>query len=353
MVKSVRRTSNQSIPDEVNFSERPRLSGYTKFKRSNPHVFQGNKRKKKYFEGWYFKMVSQDQSSIMSVIPGISITAEGSEHAFIQFIDGKTAKTHYYYFPIEDFYFSPTKFAIRIGENYFSEDHLVLNIQRDDVSISGEVIMSGHTYLNNQRRKNIMGWTRYVPFMQCYHGLVSLNHTLKGEIIKNNVTYHFDKGVGYIEKDWGTSMPSSWIWMQSNNFESSDSSFMLAAARVKWMGSTFNGFLGFYLHNGRVYQFSTHSNAKLHFKTLNSEDLTMTIRRKSFTIQVEAVKGNSGVLIAPVDGSMVRRISESVNGELRITLLDKNGKVLVQDYTSVAGLEIVGKVESMRKGMKK
>ncbi|WP_243392439.1 MULTISPECIES: tocopherol cyclase family protein [unclassified Mesotoga] len=26
-------------------------------------------------------------------------------------------------------------------------------------------------------------------------------------------------GKGYIEKDWGRSLPDAWIWMQSNNFD--------------------------------------------------------------------------------------------------------------------------------------
>ena len=59
-------------------------------------MFQGNKKTKKYFEGWYFKMVSQDEVSILSVIPGISISEDGStKHAFIQIINGKTAETEY------------------------------------------------------------------------------------------------------------------------------------------------------------------------------------------------------------------------------------------------------------------
>ena len=65
-------------------------------------------------------MVSQDEGSILSVIPGISISEDGSnKHAFIQIIDGKTAETKYINFSIEDFYFSKNDFLIKIGNNYF------------------------------------------------------------------------------------------------------------------------------------------------------------------------------------------------------------------------------------------
>ena len=74
-------------------------------------MFQGNKKTKKYFEGWYFKMVSQDEQTILSVIPGISISEDGStKHAFIQIINGKTAETEYINFSIEDFYYSKDDF---------------------------------------------------------------------------------------------------------------------------------------------------------------------------------------------------------------------------------------------------
>jgi len=121
--------SAQSLQKEINFSEHKWLPGYGFKKISHPEIFQGNKKKKNYFEGWYFKMVSEDGSSILSIIPGIALSKSGKEqHAFIQIIDGKTAKTNYYSFPIEKFAFSQKEFAIKIEQNYFSEDKIILNL---------------------------------------------------------------------------------------------------------------------------------------------------------------------------------------------------------------------------------
>ena len=53
--------------------------------KKDPLTFQGKKKSKKYFEGWYFKQVSFDLKDIVSVIPGISINSADS-HAFIQII---------------------------------------------------------------------------------------------------------------------------------------------------------------------------------------------------------------------------------------------------------------------------
>lgn len=333
-----------------NFKSPTSIPGYDIRKLKDPAMFQGNKKRKKYFEGWYFKMVSADGSSILSVIPGISLSHNGEDqHAFIQIIDGKTANTFYYDFPIDDFEFSKDKFAVRIGDNYFSEDILILDIQNQTTSIKGDIQMSNQVYLsqNKKRKVGIMGWYRFVPFMECYHGVVSLNHNLKGSITKDNETYNFDNGVGYLEKDWGKSMPSSWIWIQSNNFNSDKTSFMLSVANIPWIGSSFTGFLGFFLNNGIVHRFGTYTHAKIKLETSNSESIKIIISDKKYTYHIETYRNKSGLLKAPVKGSMDRRISESVDANLKLTVMDKKEHVIFQDSTSIAGLEIVGDVEML------
>ena len=58
----------------VKFIDYPKVQAYKAKKSKNSSMFQGNKKTKKYFEGWYFKMVSQNEGSILSIIPGISIS---------------------------------------------------------------------------------------------------------------------------------------------------------------------------------------------------------------------------------------------------------------------------------------
>lgn len=81
----------------------------------NPELFQGNLKKKHYFEGWYFKQVTKDQSYTFS----------------------------------------------------------------------------------------------FIPFMECNHDIVSVNHDLRGRISVNRNVIEFDGGKGYIEKDWGVSFPEA------------------------------------------------------------------------------------------------------------------------------------------------
>lgn len=337
--------SAQNPGKEMNFADHRPAPCYKWKKMGNTSIFQGNKKEKKYFEGWYFKMVAADGSSILSVIPGISLSADGKEqHAFIQLIDGSTAETSYHAFPIEDFFFSTKEFAIRIGNNYFSSDSLVLQINTPDANVSGTINMSNQVEYKTKGliKPGIMGWYRFVPFMECYHGVVSLSHQLKGRLMVNNKVFNFDEGKGYIEKDWGSSMPSSWIWMQSNHFNEPDASFMLSVANIPWLGKSFTGFLGFFYLRGVQYHFATYRRSKLSLDVLDDNSLKIVIQNPGNTLVVNARSNKAGLLKAPVEGAMDRRIAESIDANISIEMLDKKGRLVFSDSSAISGLELVG-----------
>jgi tocopherol cyclase len=350
-------TDSYSQERQYNFKERLTLPFYRFRKMNNSDLFQGNREQKDYFEGWYFKMVSADSSSILSIIPGISLSENGEEQeAFIQIINGKTAQTSYYKYPIESFSFAEYRFAVQIGDNFFSEDSINIHIENDTTSIHGNVYMSNQVKMAKNKGKKdagIMGWYRYVPLMECYHGVVSLNHDLKGNLQLNKESYNFDNGLGYIEKDWGKSMPSSWIWMQTNNFSKKNTSFMLSVAEIPWLGSSFTGFLGFVLYDGVPIRFGTYTNAKLHIENSENNKLKITVVNKKKNILIEASRKSFGLLMAPVHGSMDRRIAEGIDAQLKLTISNKEGGIIFQDSSAITGLEMVGNIENLKAGLNK
>jgi len=341
----------QDLKKEINFSQHKFLPFYNLKKTGNTAIFQGNKKKRKYFEGWYFKMVAEDGSSILSVIPGISLSSDGKEqHAFIQLINGVTAQTSYYSFPIEEFSFSKSEFALKIGDNYFSKDMVILNLKDNDSFVSGRIEMSNQVDYTSGlfRTPGIMGWYRFVPFMQCYHGVVSLTHTLKGKLIVDNEILDFNNGKGYIEKDWGSSMPSAWIWMQSNHFNDSNSSFMLSIAHIPWLGKSFTGYLGYFYLNNQIYHFATYRCTKLQLEVADSSLLKIKIENGKNTFLLNSWSNNTGMLKAPAEGSMDRRIPESIDATLKIIMMDRNGRIVFIDSTNIAGLEMVGDYKKLQ-----
>ncbi|MFW5768120.1 MAG: hypothetical protein ACOCXO_07105, partial [Bacteroidota bacterium] len=67
---------------------------------------------------------------------------------------------------------------------------------------------------------------------------------------------------------------------------------------------------------------------------------------------VEAVSNNTGLLKAPAHGSMDRRIAESIDAVVKITMFDDKGNIVFSDSTSIAGLEMVGDYEKLPASLK-
>jgi tocopherol cyclase len=321
-----------------------RKAGYASRKVHHPSMFQGGQRRQNYYEGWYYKCVSADGETAFALIPGVALDENGEHsHAFVQKIDGKTGEAAYFEFPIGQFSYSQRSFEARIGDNYFSEDSVHVALQEGNTRFAADLKFSNlHPWPIRPFSPGIMGWYRFVPKMETCHGLVSLHHTIHGMVNDGGKSIRMDGGRGYIEKDWGSSFPSSYVWMQSNGFAQDSASFMCSVATIPYLGKYFRGFLGFAFVNGKLYKFATYTHAKLEQLQISENEVRFTIREKRFTLEIHALRRLSGVLMAPQSGHMARRISESVDAEIEMRLLDRNGLVLFEGKGKNAGLEIVG-----------
>jgi tocopherol cyclase len=315
-----------------------------KIKIYNTEIFQGNLKRKNYFEGWYYKHVSNDLSHVYSFIPGISISGNDS-HSFIQVINGVTGETHYLTFPLSEFQWKKDKLYLKIGNSVFAKDYVDLNI--DDA----EIKVSGHLEYNNIIKyparllsPGIMGWYSFVPFMECKHGVVSADHDITGEIKINNEKINLSGGKGYIEKDWGISFPEAWIWIHSNSFGRPGTSLQFSVAKIPWMGSYFTGFISFLYFEKKFYLFSTYNNSTLSGIKYDGKSISLTLKNKDSILKITSFKNKSGELRAPKAGRMVRKIRESIDSVVMISLFDKNNNLIYNDSGQRAGLEIIDKI---------
>jgi len=310
----------------------------------NPEVFQGNLRRKNYFEGWYFKQVTGDLSHTVAIIPGIS-TVKNDPHSFIQVMNGSTGFTDYIRYPLKDFRWERNDFLVAVGSSTFSRSGLSLNIRSDNTNLTGKIDF--RNLINYPKRifsPGIMGWYSFVPFMECNHGIVSANHDLTGRISLNNSVIIFDGGKGYIEKDWGVSFPEAWIWVQSNNFDDHDTSFMLSIAKIPWMGRFFIGLISFLHLDKKFYLFSTYNRSVFSDNSNNKDKLHITLLNKTHKLKITVIKNSFCDLKAPVSGEMSRRIKESLDSELQLQLFDREDNLVFEGTGKNVGLEIIEEI---------
>ena len=312
----------------------------------DPIVFQGKNKSDKYFEGWYFKQVSQDLKSIISIIPGISKGSLDS-HAFIQSIityeqDGNTIlKTKYHRFSINEFKYADEPFCLTIGNNTFKNEGIKLDLMNDEYAIKGRIRFSKFTKIKrNAFSPTAMGFFAYLPFMECYHDIMSMNHNIKGLLTVNNKVFDFNNGKGYIEKDWGTSFPKEYIWLQSNHFDYTDTSIMFSLAHIPFLGASFQGFICNFTYNNQEYRFATYNNSKIACVNYSGGKLEVIIVRGAYRLIIKAEIGqDSAALKAPIKGNMNILIKEGLCGLVDLELL-KNSKTLFEGKGNPCAIEI-------------
>ena len=309
----------------------------------NPILFQGNLRKKNYFEGWYYKMVSADGNCSVALIPGISLNKLHS-HAFIQvFVTYAHVelKTIYVEFDKNDFVASDRPFALSIQRNTFTGQGVDISIENKDLNIQGKLQFLGNTPIETSLLSpSIMGFFSFFTFMECYHGVVSMSHVLEGQLTIDGKSVDFGGGKGYIEKDWGKSFPREYVWMQSNHFKNTGTSFMFSEAIIPFKAFHFNGLIVNLIINGQEYRFATYNGAKVTAKAIKSDSVIYEIKKGRLKLIVEAFNEKTISLPSPKNGAMIQSIKEGLSGTITLQLFE-NDTCIYEDTGTHAGLEIM------------
>lgn len=311
----------------------------------NPEQFQGWGKKRNYFEGWYFKIVNKDGSRAYAIIPGIAMDTAGAGHSFIQVLDGKKKTSEYHRFNAASFVPAPKKFNVTIGNNFFSEKKILLDLP----SLKGELNFSGNiTWPKPFYSPGIMGPYAFAPFMECYHGIVSMDHIIYGSLLVHGEVVNFTNGRGYIEKDWGRSFPSAYFWMQSNHFSQPGISFKCSVAKIPWVRNAFTGFIaGLWLHD-KLYRFTTYNRTKLLRSFADEKKVEVVLENKTYRLEVLAHRDTATELASPIRGFMEGRIEESMTASVDVLLTEKKTKsILLNDTGKNAGLEVAGMINEI------
>jgi len=304
----------------------------------DPARFQGWGRRRRYFEGWYFKTVFPEQGLAYAFIPGISYDENGGGHAFLQVLDGVAATSAYHRYPTEAFQPTEDHFSLRLGPHFFSAERLRIDLPELQLDLTFSRL---HPWEKQPLAPGIMGWYGFVPRMQCYHGLVSYYHELAGTITVAGKSFSAEGGIGYLEKDWGSGFPDAWVWCQSNHLSGTDqpASLMASVASIPWLGSSFIGFLATFLFEGELHLFTTWARSQVQSKFLGQGGVQLRFSAPGKELLVTGRPAPGGNLLSPIAGAMTGKINESLQAELSV-VFSRAGAIVYRGTASWAGLEV-------------
>ena len=273
-----------------------------------------------YFEGWYLKHRTR-QGDALALIPACHVDGEGRRSASLQVIaDGQSWWLEY---PDTEFRAAGQAFRIHVGQSLFTGRGMRLCVEREGLSLHGTVRYGPFTPL----KSDIMGPFRFLPGMECAHGVLSMGHPLEGSVTLNGKTLDFSGGVGYMETDRGRSFPSAYLWTQCVWQESSLNSLMLSVATIPLAGGQFTGCICAVVYRGREYRLATYRGARVERWSAGGA----SIRQGKYRLSVELLEGKGCPLRAPAGGVMGRTVHKSLRATVRYRFWA--GETLLLDHT--------------------
>jgi hypothetical protein len=316
-----------------------------------PEAFHGIGVTSGFFEGWYVKMVSADRSQRWAVIPGIfrGLDAGGPDardEAFVQVLDGATGRSWYHVYPVSAFDASAERFDVSVGGNRFGPSGVTLDLPQ----LRGRIDFTSplDPWPVTWRSPGIMGWYGLVPFMECYHGIVSFGHGLTGSLEVEGTAASFDGGRGYLEKDWGRAFPAGYVWLHSNHIDADPQASLVASvALIPWLRGSFRGFIVGLQHGGRLYRWATYNRSKEELLRIDDTHVHWALSGPDGRLELSAERVRGGLLHAPLRTAMHQRVEETMDGRISIRHLAADGRVLLEGEGVCGAMEVFGDIERL------
>lgn len=315
----------------------------------HPEASHGRGVRTGFFEGWYVKLVSADRSQRWAVIPGVFRGLAGDDgardEAFVQVLDGLTGRSWYHSFPAAELAASDRSFDVTVGSNRFHAGGVSLDLDQ----LRGEVSFATplQPWPVTLREPGIMGWYGLVPFMECFHGIVSFGHGLGGTLEVEGAEVSFDGGRGYIEKDWGRAFPSGYVWLASNHIdteagEREDASLIASVAIIPWLGRSFRGSIVGLRHSGRLHRWTTYNGSRQTRLAIDDTHVRWSVEGPDGMLDLDAERVRGGLLHAPLRTAMHQRVEETLDARVTLRHRDAGGRTLLEGVGECAGLEVFG-----------
>lgn len=324
-----------------------------------PERWHGWGKRRNYFEGWYCKMVLPELDLAYAFIPGLSLEPDGSGHAFLQVLDGARSQVAYHRYGLDEFLPAEDRFDLQIGPHRFSDEGAEIHLPNLNAFVK---FQHCKRWPRSLLAPGVMGWYGFVPGMECYHGLLSAHHQLSGWLEDDRGRQDLSGGIGYMEKDWGSSFPAAWVWCQSNHLTDfpGPASLMASVARIPWRGTHFRGFLCTWMWENELQIFTTWNRSKhevhfgdgfvdLYFRRWNHRGAPRKAGSKAYPkteLRIRAFPAEGGNLVSPTPAGMAGKINESLKAELEVSYAIKR-QVVYEGKAQWAGLEVSEKAPEL------
>jgi hypothetical protein len=297
-----------------------------------PSGLRGKFGRHKYFEGWFQKVYSVEHNASFIVIYGYATQNAPDKFGFIQIYIPRQAP-HILYFNKDEISCDPRNHSVWMGDNLLTTKSM--NIASDDISL--KLAMKNNHPIPTF--KNSMGYAYYVPTLPCYHSVMNVSHHVSGEIHTANQSYQLEHELGYMEKNWGTSFPKRYCWLQAVDPLDSRTSLLFSQAEIDWIGSSFLRHVGHLRFDGKHIDLRELRKCTISNSILDETNHSIQLSGKNITLEIHISFQEKVIFKGPTDGNMSRDIIHHTDARIQV-MLNQHGSL--QEFTLVGNYENLG-----------
>ena len=298
-----------------------------------------------YYEGWYHKVVLEEQNEAFFFIYTVVNPLPGSEYpseAFVYCGRSSTLETVYQSFPAEEYSAAEDFRDVRIGE-----ESRATALRFAGRAAEGDDECAWDIWLEEGRHwPETMGWLTGQEDLETSWTVGTMHARAEGWVKFKGERIAFEDASGYCDHNWGVIFPEEWIWLQANSFPGSGAALAASGGTVDFGESQIEAFMIGLMLDGEVDAFRTQD-----LDTIDSQaekgswHVTGQDETRRISIEASCDQASMFDLLVPTPQGMRPRAWESLNGTLEVTLESRPGEgqpfeTVYSGVSPFAGVEI-------------
>jgi len=340
---------------------------------ATPHSgYHWNQLTPDYFEGWYYRLtlpaIEQTFAFMYSIEDPIGDRANSGGAVQILGIDetylcrilpqvGKFFADRYQLafghwhktnLNLKPQLLSPEKFQAEIQEGYQATANLnqgsVYNPVRNEYCRWEYRIEAVYGWGNAQQpQQSSAGLLSSLPIFEPGWQITMAHGLATGWIEWRGEKYEFTNAPAYSEKNWGSSFPQKWFWLNCNSFEGVENLALTAGGGIRqvlWWEEEV-ALIGIH-YQGKFYEFAPW-NSEVIWQIEPWGKWQLQGKSDRYEITLVGTTDSLGTYVrTPTAKGLVFNCRDTTKGKLSIVLSERNGRTIIEAKSDRAGLEVGG-----------
>lgn len=341
-----------------------------------PHSgYHGNQSTLSYFEGWYFRLTLPEIEQTFAFMYSIqdplgdqpnsggAVQIIGTNEAYLcrifpnvqkffadkhNLIFGHWSKTN---LETQAKLLSPREFNTHIIEGYQATANLnqgsIYDPVRDEYCRWEYQIKPVYGWGNSQQpQQSSAGLLSSLAIFEPGWQITMAHGLATGSIEWRGKRYQFANAPAYSEKNWGSSFPQKWFWLNCNSFNDENDLALTAGGGIRqvlwWQEEV--ALIGIH-YQGKFYEFAPwNSQVSWQIKPWGEWRLQGKLGQfEQYEVVLTGETNLSGSYVrTPTAKGLVFNCRDTTQGKLSLSLSDCQGKTIIEASSNQAGLEIGG-----------